>query len=212
MIEVKELACPICGANLSDTASGCSYCGAKVILSDDRTKFHLVGTLCPKCGENNKDTYRYCSKCGASLIRRCPSCGTDMPTNAVHCPKCGMSEEEYNQERTSEEALNREIVSAEGRLAFFESSRARSWGIVLFAIAVLLYILIITGSGPGKEAKEAAFDPAILGLSVFGIPGFFLLYYHYVVRPRKIKRIESEIARKTNVLASLKESGAENKT
>ncbi len=212
MIEVKELACPSCGANLPDSASGCSDCGAEVILSDDRTKFHLVGTLCLKCGENNKDTYRHCSKCGASLIRRCPSCGNDMSTSAVHCPKCGMSEEDYNQERAREEALNREIVSAKGRLAFFENSRARSWGIILFAMAVLLCILIISGSGPGKEAKEAAFDPATLGLSVFGIPGFFLLYYHYVFRPRKIERIKAEIARKTKVLASLKERGAEKTT
>jgi predicted amidophosphoribosyltransferase len=142
MIKIRELACPRCGANLPDTASGCSYCGAKIILSDDLTKFCLVATLCLNCGENNKDDYKYCLKCGASLVHPCPFCGTDMPIKAVHCPKCGINAEEYSKEQA--EAIRMQLTKRLMQLTK-RLKRLKAYKLIAYAMMIIaLYVIFST--------------------------------------------------------------------
>lgn len=89
MAEIKALNCPNCGASIPDTSKACSHCGSSVILSDDRQKFVLAGTICPKCGVDNKEQHRFCSKCGENLFKGCPKCHREIGLDAIHCPFCG---------------------------------------------------------------------------------------------------------------------------
>lgn len=89
MVQVKALNCPNCGASIPDTSKACGHCGSRVILSDDRQKFVLAGTICPKCGFDNKEQHRFCSKCGDKLFKECPQCHKEIGLGSVHCPFCG---------------------------------------------------------------------------------------------------------------------------
>lgn len=89
MVQVKALNCPNCGASIPDTSKACGHCGSRVILSDDRQKFVLAGTICPKCGLDNKEQHRFCSKCGEKLFKECLECKREIGLDAVHCPFCG---------------------------------------------------------------------------------------------------------------------------
>jgi hypothetical protein len=89
MVQVRSLNCPNCGGSIVDTSKACSFCGSRVILSDDRQKFILAGTICLKCGFDNKEQHRFCSKCGETLFKECPICDREIGLDSKHCPACG---------------------------------------------------------------------------------------------------------------------------
>lgn len=108
MVQVKALSCPNCGASIPDTSKACEHCGSRVILSDDRQKFVLAGTLCPKCGFDNKEQHRFCSKCGEKLFRECPKCHKEIGLDSIHCSACGENIEGFERQRD----IDREKLAA----------------------------------------------------------------------------------------------------
>ena len=113
MVQVKALNCPNCGASIPDTSKACDHCGSRVILSDDRQKFVLAGTICPKCGLNNKDQNRFCSKCGDKLFKECPKCHREIGLDSLHCPFCGDNIDNAAKQREIDNAAKqREIALA----------------------------------------------------------------------------------------------------
>jgi transcription elongation factor Elf1 len=96
--EIKALNCPNCGGSIPDTSKVCSFCGSKVILAGDKTKFVLAGKICTKCGIENNYNSRFCSNCGERLSVECLMCQKDIEMDAVHCPYCGINIESKIQE------------------------------------------------------------------------------------------------------------------
>jgi len=90
MVQIKALNCPNCGASIADTSKACSHCGSRVVLSDDRQKFVLVGKICSKCGTDNKEQNRFCRSCGGKLFKICPNCLEEIELDDLHCPLCGI--------------------------------------------------------------------------------------------------------------------------
>lgn len=109
--EIKALNCPNCGGSIPDTSKVCSFCGSRVILSDDRQKFVLAGTICPKCGLDNKEQHRFCSKCGDKLFKECPKCHREIGLDSIHCPFCGDNIDNASKEREIELARYKEVLS-----------------------------------------------------------------------------------------------------
>lgn len=90
MPKVTVLNCPSCGAPLATDSSRCDFCGARVEISDDRTKVVLAGIACPVCGWENAATRLFCGKCGANLMQNCHNCGEPNPIGLQYCGGCGM--------------------------------------------------------------------------------------------------------------------------
>lgn len=111
MAEIKALNCPNCGGSIPDTSKVCSFCGSRVILSDDRQKFVLAGTICPKCGLDNKEQHRFCSKCGDKLFKECPKCHREIGLDSIHCPFCGDNIDNASKEREIELARHKDRLS-----------------------------------------------------------------------------------------------------
>jgi len=89
VVQVKALDCPNCGASIADTSKACSHCGSRIVLSDDRQKFVLAGTICQKCGTDNNKENRFCNNCGDKLFKICPNCKTEIGLDSLHCAHCG---------------------------------------------------------------------------------------------------------------------------
>ena len=111
MAQVKSLNCPNCGDSIPDTSKACPSCGSRVILSDDRQKFVLAGTICQKCGLDNKEQHRFCSKCGEKLVKECPKCHKEIGLESVHCPFCGNNLDTAAKEREMELTRYKEVLS-----------------------------------------------------------------------------------------------------
>jgi hypothetical protein len=105
MVQVKSLNCPNCGGSMPDTSKACSFCGSRVILSNNRQNFVLAGTICPKCGVNNKGHDRFCSNCGDKLFKQCLNCHKEIGLDSLHCSFCGTNID--NSLKKKEEALAR---------------------------------------------------------------------------------------------------------
>lgn len=111
MVQIKALNCPNCGASIPDTSKACSHCGSRVILSDDRQKFVLAGTLCPKCGLDNKEQNRFCSNCGGKLFQECPKCHKEIGLASIYCPSCGENIDNATKQRETELAKHQESLN-----------------------------------------------------------------------------------------------------
>ena len=90
-MQIKSLNCPNCGGSIPDTSKVCSFCGSKVILTEDKAKFVLSGRICHKCGFENDLKSIFCSKCGDKLIIKCLSCPQNIDREALYCPSCGLN-------------------------------------------------------------------------------------------------------------------------
>lgn len=90
-MQVKSLNCPNCGGSIPDTSKACSFCGSRVILTEDKTKFVLSGRICHKCGFENDLKSIFCSKCGEKLVIKCLSCPQNIDREALYCPHCGLN-------------------------------------------------------------------------------------------------------------------------
>jgi hypothetical protein len=137
MDQVRALKCPSCGSAIPDNSTTCRYCHTKVVLSNDGTRFILVGYICPRCGENNKEENNFCKKCGYDLVRKCLSCERRIPLDTIHCPFCGKSEEKQEIDR-----LERRIYLEKAKLKRYKASRDNK----LVPIGCLLIIAFLGGS------------------------------------------------------------------
>jgi ribosomal protein S27AE len=106
MPKVTVLNCPSCGAPLPTDSLKCDFCGARVEISDDRTKLVLAGIACPKCGWDNAASRLFCGKCGENLMQRCHNCGAPNPVGLHYCGGCGLDLGEAR--RLAVEKLERE--------------------------------------------------------------------------------------------------------
>ena len=104
MTQIKALNCPQCGGSIPDTSQSCDFCGSKVVLTDDKTRFILAGIICPKCSWENKQESKFCGSCGHSLSIQCPSCSEDIGLDTDYCHNCG----------TNVEAKLKELLQAQG--------------------------------------------------------------------------------------------------
>ena len=91
MAGIHALNCPNCGGSIPDTSRSCDFCGSRVVLSDDKTKFVLAGIICPTCNCENKQGSRFCSSCGERLSMQCPGCSEDIGLDTDYCPSCGIN-------------------------------------------------------------------------------------------------------------------------
>lgn len=96
MAEIKALNCPNCGGSIPDVSVACNFCGSKVMLANDKTKFVLAGKVCPKCGLENAILNNYCSHCGQNFTKRCPKCEGSIDLKAIYCPLCGCNIDMFN--------------------------------------------------------------------------------------------------------------------
>lgn len=90
MPRIAVLNSPSCGASLEIDSSKCDFCGARVEISEDRTKVVLAGIACPACSWENAATRLFCGKCGANLVQRCCNCGDPNPIGLSYCGGCGL--------------------------------------------------------------------------------------------------------------------------
>lgn len=93
-MKVMELRCPNCGAMVSRETMKCKYCGANLVLVQD--KLTLRNTMsCPKCGTSNGEGSFLCVNCGEVL------------TENVQFLKEVQKRIRFDQKRTREELSNK---------------------------------------------------------------------------------------------------------
>lgn len=73
----SKIACPKCGASVSENAKFCPECGS------------AMGNVCPKCGASVKQGAKFCCECGSRLVGACPKCGAEVSPGSKFCPECG---------------------------------------------------------------------------------------------------------------------------
>lgn len=89
MPKTATVKCPNCSAPLHTDSDRCEYCGARVEVSQDRTKVVLAGLPCPECGVDNDPSQCFCGSCGAPLVQTCPRCGEANRLGFRYCGACG---------------------------------------------------------------------------------------------------------------------------
>jgi hypothetical protein len=110
MPKVTLLNCPGCGAPLETGSSHCTYCHARVHVSEDGTRVVIAGMTCHDCGWDNAPDRLFCGKCGANLMQKCYKCGKANPIILQYCGACGSDLKEGRGE-----ALDRMVQEAKAK-------------------------------------------------------------------------------------------------
>lgn len=193
MADIQSLKCPSCGSAIPKNSTACQYCGTRVVLSNDGTRFVLVGAICPACGENNKEDNNFCSKCGYELIRFCSLCHSRMPRDAEHCPKCGKTETQIQSSRDIDkeiESLQGTVKKAVGELSNFDNNFA--CGLIMAVVGgVFAYFSADLGGGW-----------MFILLVVVACAGIFMVRAH-LKNPEKGNELRSVIIECQNKIAAL---------
>lgn len=201
MIDIKGLKCPNCGGNISKTGTFCSYCGSRIILSDDGMNEAQARILCPHCGENNRQTDRFCNKCGTALQGNGHSAGDVIPIENQHSPGSGNIEASFHQTKEAREVAELESTN---RLLSAKLLEAESPGYVVAPTILLLFAVggIFVYADSGHPIGFVFF--AILGLLSIG-----LFSYHFFCREQEIRGIQNEIAKVRQKMAARKKEALE---
>jgi AcrR family transcriptional regulator len=98
---MQAIQCPKCGGSkLTETSPNrrrCDYCGTESVLSVDRSRLELIGSLCPACGFNNEPRVAFCGKCGTPMVRICAGCLARVSLDLAFCSSCGANCETERQ-------------------------------------------------------------------------------------------------------------------
>ncbi|MEM7408942.1 MAG: zf-TFIIB domain-containing protein [Myxococcota bacterium] len=80
--------CGACGAQVSEEAKSCSYCGSDIVRNPEK-----LSLICPECFARNADDSRFCVGCGVAFrpeaVRAeghelpCPACEMRMPPSQI---------------------------------------------------------------------------------------------------------------------------------
>lgn len=77
--DARMVHCSSCGANVTDGATSCGYCGSGITLAD-----HKLGQCCPECFARLCVDAKFCGGCGVSIE---PEEITGSPVTET-CPRC----------------------------------------------------------------------------------------------------------------------------
>lgn len=83
--------CPECNKDISDKASKCVHCGAKLIEEEKK--------VCEECGNELKKNTKVCPKCGCPVEEKKDKKDSGIKFVAAKCPSCGANIEVNENEK-----------------------------------------------------------------------------------------------------------------